>query len=76
MHLICLIKKKHVEKILLQIAKMKQRGDLKGDIPENLLKDIKSWFDTNKYADGLYMLKVKTNIQSESLPIVITKRQL
>ena len=33
----------------------------------------KFWFDTNKYADGQYMLKVKTNIQSETLPIVITK---
>lgn len=33
----------------------------------------KFWFDTNKYADGLYMLKVKTNFQSETLPIVITK---
>ena len=33
----------------------------------------KFWFDTSKYADGLYMLKIKTNIKSETLPIVITK---
>ena len=33
----------------------------------------KFWFDTNKYSDGVYMLKVKTNIQSETLPIVIIK---
>ncbi len=33
----------------------------------------KFWFDTNKYNDGMYFLKIKTNLQSETLPIVINK---
>ena len=33
----------------------------------------KFWFETGKYAAGLYMLRVKTNLQTETLPIVITK---
>lgn len=33
----------------------------------------KFWFDTNKYAAGMYFLKIKTNLQSEALPIVISK---
>jgi len=33
----------------------------------------KFWFDTSKYADGLYFLKVKTNIKSETIPIVVKK---
>ena len=32
------------------------------------------WFDSGKYDDGLYYLKVKTNIQSETVPIIVTKR--
>jgi Secretion system C-terminal sorting domain len=34
----------------------------------------KFWFDTSKYNEGMYFLKVKTNLQSEMLPIVISKR--
>ena len=33
----------------------------------------KFWFDTSKYADGIYFLKVKTNIKSETIPLVIKK---
>ena len=33
----------------------------------------KFWFDTSKYGDGLYFLKVKTNIQSETIPIIVSK---
>jgi hypothetical protein len=33
----------------------------------------KFWFDTNKYNDGMYFLKIKTNLQSETFPIVINK---
>ncbi len=33
----------------------------------------KFWFDTDKYNDGLYFLKVKTNIKSETIPLVISK---
>jgi hypothetical protein len=33
----------------------------------------KFWFDTNNYHDGLYFLKIKTNIKSETLPLVISK---
>lgn len=33
----------------------------------------KFWFDTNKYNDGMYYLKIKTNLQSETLPLVISK---
>ena len=34
----------------------------------------KFWFDTNNYSDGMYYLKIKTNLHSETLPIVISKR--
>lgn len=33
----------------------------------------KFWFDTNKYNDGLYFLKIKTNLKSETFPLVINK---
>ena len=33
----------------------------------------KFWFDTSKYNDGMYYLKIRTNLQSETLPIVISK---
>ena len=33
----------------------------------------KFWFDASKYPDGLYFLKVKTNIKSENIPLVISK---
>ncbi len=33
----------------------------------------KFWFDASKYNDGLYFLKVKTNLKSENIPIVINK---
>ncbi len=33
----------------------------------------KFWFETDKYNDGMYYLKIKTNIQSETIPIVISK---
>lgn len=33
----------------------------------------KFWFDTNKYNDGMYYLKVRTNIKSETLPLIISK---
>jgi hypothetical protein len=33
----------------------------------------KFWFDVSKYNDGLYFLKVKTNIKSENIPLVISK---
>lgn len=33
----------------------------------------KFWFDTSKYPDGIYFLKVKTNIKSETIPIVVKK---
>ncbi|CAN5421743.1 hypothetical protein BH11BAC2_BH11BAC2_22250 [soil metagenome] len=33
----------------------------------------KFWFDTKKYEEGMYLLKVKTNLKTETLPIVITK---
>lgn len=32
----------------------------------------KFWFDTSKYANGQYILDIKTNLQSESLPITIS----
>lgn len=34
----------------------------------------KFWFDTSKYNDGLYFLKIATNIKSETIPLVISKR--
>jgi hypothetical protein len=34
----------------------------------------KFWFDTSKYNDGFYFLKIKTNLKSEILPIVIRKQ--
>jgi len=33
----------------------------------------KFWFDASKYNDGLYFLKVKTNLKSENIPLVISK---
>jgi hypothetical protein len=33
----------------------------------------KFWFDTNKYNDGLYFLKIKTNLKSETFPLIINK---
>lgn len=33
----------------------------------------KFWFYTNKYNEGLYFLRIKTNLKSETLPIVISK---
>lgn len=33
----------------------------------------KFWFKTDKYNDGLYYLKVKTNLKSETVPLVISK---
>lgn len=33
----------------------------------------KFWFDASKYPDGLYFLKVKTNIKFENIPLVISK---
>jgi hypothetical protein len=33
----------------------------------------KFWFDTNKYNEGMYYLKVKTNIKSETRPLAICK---
>jgi hypothetical protein len=33
----------------------------------------KFWFATNKYNDGSYFLKIKTNLKSETFPLVINK---
>jgi len=33
----------------------------------------KFWFDTNKYNEGLYFLKIKTNLKSETFSLVINK---
>ena len=33
----------------------------------------KFWFDTGKFANGMYYLKVKTNIQSETIPLLIQR---
>lgn len=33
----------------------------------------KFWFDVGKYPDGLYMLQVKTNIRSETIPLLIKR---
>jgi hypothetical protein len=33
----------------------------------------KFWFDTKKYAAGLYYLKVKTNLKSETIPVLVKK---
>lgn len=33
----------------------------------------KFWFNTNDYIDGMYYLKIKTNLKTETLPIVISK---
>ncbi len=30
----------------------------------------KYWFDSKKYADGYYLLKIKTNFQSETIPLI------
>lgn len=34
----------------------------------------KFWFDTGKYEDGSYFLKVRTNIKTEVLPVIICKQ--
>lgn len=31
----------------------------------------KYWFDSKKYAPGFYMLKIKTNLKSETIPLII-----
>jgi hypothetical protein len=33
----------------------------------------KFWFDAGKYGAGNYVLNIKTNVQSESFPIIVTK---
>lgn len=33
----------------------------------------KFWFDTKEYPDGLYYLKVKTNIKTETIPLLLNK---
>lgn len=33
----------------------------------------KFWFDTHEYNDGLYFLKIKTNIKSETFQLIINK---
>lgn len=33
----------------------------------------KFWFDTHDYPGGLYFVKVKTNLQTETIPLVISK---
>jgi len=33
----------------------------------------KFWFDTSKYNEGLYFLKIRTNLKSETFPLVINK---
>ncbi len=33
----------------------------------------KYWFDTSKYTDGLYFLKIKTNLKTETFPLIISK---
>lgn len=33
----------------------------------------KFWFDVSKYADGNYTLKVKTNVNSATIPVVVCK---
>ena len=35
----------------------------------------KFWFDVSKYPDGIYYLKIKTNIKSETIPLLIKKQQ-
>jgi hypothetical protein len=35
----------------------------------------KFWFDAGKYGEGMYVLKVTTNIKSETFPIIVTKRK-
>lgn len=32
------------------------------------------WFDTGKYEDGIYLLKIKTNIRSETIPVIVRKQ--
>lgn len=34
---------------------------------------VKYWFETNKLQAGIYYLKIKTNIKSETIPIVIQR---
>ncbi len=33
----------------------------------------KFWFDTSKFANGKYFLKIKTNIESETIPLLIAR---
>ena len=33
----------------------------------------KFWFDTSKYARGIYYLKVKTNLRTQTIPIIVDK---
>ena len=35
----------------------------------------KFWFDAAKYGEGVYVLNVRTNLQSESVPIIVTKQR-
>jgi hypothetical protein len=34
----------------------------------------KFWFDTKEFEEGFYLLKVKTNVRTETLPVVICKK--
>ncbi|HKR05857.1 MAG TPA: T9SS type A sorting domain-containing protein [Bacteroidia bacterium] len=34
----------------------------------------KFWFDAGKYEDGIYLLKIKTNIRSETVPVIVRKQ--
>lgn len=35
----------------------------------------KFWFDAAKYGEGVYVLNVRTNLKSESVPIIVTKQR-
>ncbi|MDQ3112120.1 MAG: T9SS type A sorting domain-containing protein [Bacteroidota bacterium] len=35
----------------------------------------KFWFDAGKYGAGTYVLNIKTNLKSESFPIIVTKQK-
>lgn len=48
--------------------------DLSGRVVERWSHiPTKFWFDTHNYADGKYFLKIKTNIKSETVPLLIRK---
>lgn len=32
------------------------------------------WFETKKYSEGLYFLRIKTNIQSETVPVMVSRQ--